>query len=75
MIFNTHLNYLVSFSVYAVIYTFFQNIIYECYIQTLSRGNQNQIYEEIMHIRSVIYTEKMESEKLLKGDGMVTEWH
>ena len=32
-----------------------------------------QLYEEIMHIRSVIH-EKKEKWILLKGDGMVTEW-
>ena len=32
-----------------------------------------QIYEEIIHIKSVIHGKK-DKRILLKGDGMVTEW-
>ena len=44
------------------------------YIQTQSREISNQIYTEIMHIRQVTFW-KEQKWKLLKGDGMVIEWH
>ena len=46
----------------------------EFYIQTLSWGTYDQIYLEIMHVKSITYGKK-EKWILLKGNGMVALCH
>ena len=65
MIFNTHLKYIASFSVLTVISTFFQNIIP---LELESNIWRNNAYK-------ISYIRKKGKCILLKGDGMVTEWH